>query len=92
MRITFSLKFGTKGESRTGAPPEKILWFVFINFDFITLVDFDLSQHAMFTICILFIALTTKTYGMFKGVSIPTTDLRILPRRDHAVPLSATGS
>ena len=83
MRTTFSLIFGTQGGSRTGArgvPPVFQKKFVFINVDFITLIRFDFSQHAIFSICILFTTLTTKKYGMCEGVSKQTPDPIILPR------------
>ena len=50
--------------------------------------------HAICTICILFIVLTTKTYVMCNGVLKPTPDLKILTRRDRGfqIPLSATGN
>ena len=45
---------------------------------------FDFSQHVVFTICILFTTLLTKTQGMCEWASKQTLDLRILPRRDRA--------
>ena len=33
---------------------KKTLGFVFMNFDWITRISFDICQHAMYTICILF--------------------------------------
>ena len=45
-----------------------------------TSIYFDFSQNTMFTICILFTTLTTKTKGMREGVSKQTPDLTILPR------------
>ena len=46
----------------------------------------------MFTICILFTSLTTKTYGMCEGASNQTPELRIIPRRDRAPGFEIPGS
>ena len=39
---------------------ENFMGFVFVNFDCITNIHFDFSQHAMFTICILFTTLLQR--------------------------------
>ena len=56
----------SKGGSRTGPPGarprfEKFGGFVLANFDCITRIYFDVSQYTMFTMCILFTTLATKT-------------------------------
>ena len=57
-------------DQRAGpAPPglKKFRGFVFVNFDCITRKHFDFSQHAMFTICILFTSLLQKLRVCVKG-------------------------
>ena len=46
----------------------------------------------MFTICILFTTLTTKTFDICEGASNNPQTPRILPRRDHAPVLEIPGS
>ena len=43
---------------------EKIVGFVFENFDYITCIYLNCSQYAIFTVCIFFPTLTSKTFGM----------------------------
>ena len=69
----FSISNKRRIQDRRAAtpPPLKKLGFVFVNFDNYTQFYFDCSQHTMFTICILFIILTTKTYIgyiMWRGI------------------------
>ena len=47
--------------------------FVFVKFDCITLIYFNCSQHAMFSICILCSTLTAKQ-GMCEGASKQSPD------------------
>ena len=67
--ITTVMPLITKGESRIcapGAPPLPGLkkWdLFFVNFHCIIRKYFDFSLHAVFTICILFDTLLTKTLG-----------------------------
>ena len=51
-----------KGGSRTGAPPSRLKKSdLFCKFSLYIRKYFDFSQHAVFTICILFTTLLTKT-------------------------------
>ena len=50
-----------------------------------TCIYFDFSKRTMFTICILFTTLMTKTKGMCEGASKQTQDLKIILTRDRAL-------
>ena len=54
---------------KPGRPPvlKKNWGLFFVNFDCITRIYFDFSQHTMFTICILFTTLITKHRVCVKG-------------------------
>ena len=47
---------------------EKIVGFVFENFDYITCIYLNCSQYAILTICIFFPTLTSKTFRMCERV------------------------
>ena len=68
---------------RARAPLFKIFYgCIFGNFDFITRINF-----IVFTICILFITLTTKTKGIcVKGHQKNLQTSKIIPRRDRSPP------
>ena len=58
-----------KGGSTVDTPPPPFdFWaFVFVNVDCIIRIYFNCSQHAMFTICILLLPLTTKASRICEG-------------------------
>ena len=68
------------GPARRARAPwfEKKLGFVFVNFDYISRIYIDFSQHTMFTI------VYNKNIGYCEGASNQTQDLRIVPNWDRA--------
>ena len=71
---------------------ENVLGLFFVNFDCITRIYFNCSEHAMFTIRILFTTLIIKTFVYVKGHQNNPHTPRILPRRDYAPGLEISGS
>ena len=59
-----------------------------VNFDSITHIYFNSSQHAMFTSCISF----TTLLKICEWASKQSPDPRILPHRDHAPGFEIPGS
>ena len=60
---------------RARAPLFENFWvFVFENFDRITRIFFNCSQHTMFTICFSISTLATKTYNVCEGASKQSPD------------------
>ena len=77
---TFFVYMYTKADPGSPPPPfENMFWFVTVNFDYITRIYFNCSQHKICTICILFSIRTTKNIGyVLRGIKTNTKQIILL--------------